>query len=1049
MNDLTTTTQVNLENRFKNVWQFLKTTRFKSPFHKQPKALIKLPWYLLIGPSGAGKTQLIQQAGLKLIPAAHLATAPQDESADNKHGNFWFSENATIIDIPGTHFTTIDHPEGQSFFAFLKKYLRRKPLAGILMTINLAEWAIQTKKQQQTFITQVKKSLHTITQALHIQACPLYFIFTHVDCIHGFNEFFAELGHEEREQPWGITFTPQTTNNVTATFKTHYDRLLKRLHERVIWRLQHERNAEKHSKIQGFPLQMELLKESIANCLYQCSDLLVPHGVLSCAGIYFVSNLQTGMVVDTLQKQYLSHALAPTTPQLVTQHQATQAYFSHRLFKKIIFDHPFQIGTQTSQHFRREIYWAITGVVIVSTLFLGWSFNTKTAELHKAEIALAEYREAIQKVPVQDHDLNHNLAPLQYLKTAANYLQQAHLPWLMLQGLRQPHLETITANTYQSELNLRFLPSIGASLEQLLSSNTDPTVVYGALKVYLMLGTPQHYDPVFIQNWLQNYWQESFKQNPTAQQQLKTHLTALLAKPILPLTLNTERITQARHTLNNAQPTQLTYAILKNAATYTFFNPLLMQNNDRQSNDKKWYSAIFANVEQIGIASMYTRNQFQDIYFHKIKAAADLALQGDWVIGKKNGGNTNTDEELVKAVQIFYLKNYAYQWQVFLNNLQITNFKNITAFHQVIDALLQQPSPLNHLLTIVANNTSLSYLLPANQTFPTTDLKAIQTYLVTPFNELQHFASNTQPTLNALNALKNFMHDLDDATAFKVAKQKFTSITQNGDAIDQLLTQAQNTPPLVQNWLTHLADNSWHTILQMTKNHLNTAWKKEVLEEYQANIQNRYPIFKDAQTDITLANFVHFFGPTGTVHNYFVTYLAPFVDTNTPTWQWRISHNGKLSTNNDFLLQLERAAIIKTMFFNNQQFQVNFALRLQSLAPEAKQFEFVLNEQSFTDKKWDKTKHNFTWPNLGKTQTTSLTFTNNANEKKTLAFNGTWGLLKLLDKSLVNAEEESDQHFEITFNVNGLSARYDLTANTVVNPFMPNIINAFRCPVDF
>lgn len=1064
MDNPTKFTAASLENRFKNAWQFLKETQVIQHLQKTPKTLNKLPWYLLIGASGSGKTQLVRQAELKLMTADHLATNPRDESEDNKHCNFWFSDEATIIDVPGNYIDTTIEADSTLFLTILKKYTSRKPLAGILVAINLAEWAIKTKAKQQQFSQQLKQTLQLVAAKLNA-SCPLYLIFTHIDCINGFNEFFAELGYEEREQPWGVTLNANATSNLATLFKTNYDRLLKRLHERVIWRLQHERNAERRAKIQGFPLQMESLREGIANCLYQLSDIFVPHGTLTCEGIYFVSNLQNGTIIDCLHKSHNSSSALVATPTdnltTLASHQSTSAYFSHRLFKKIIFDHPFVAQAKPFITLTRQAYWAIAGLVLLSIIIMAFAFSSKTKELNNAQIALAEYRESIQNVSVQDHDLNHNLIPLKHLQDAVKSLRRSHLPWLMAQGLRQPKLQTLAENTYQSELNIRFLPSLGTTLEQTLATSTDPHVVYGALKVYLMLGTPAHYDHAFIQTWLNNYWQESLKRNPALQTQLNEHLTALLTKPIVPLTLNQAAITQARNTLNNTDPVQLAYAILKNHTAYTLFNPLLAQEKDSAA-----YKEIFPNLEHVmGIASIYTANQFQTIYFHQIKDACEFATQGDWVIGKKThaGANVNLSEDLIKSVQTLYLKNYAYQWQTFLNSLQIPAKQDLKQLRNTLNNLSGRQSPLIDILKIVANNTALIHLLPPNQPFPTVDFRNIQANLVAPFNDLNHFTtvvegektSGLNQTLVALHTLQDYTDEVANAhnsgqAAFKLAKRKFTSITQDNDAIDLLLNQAQTTPQPIQSWLNTLANNSWYYVLQETEKYLTAAWQTDVVTEYNAQINNHYPIFKNAKTDMTLEQFTHFFGPTGTIHNYFVTYLAPFVDTSTPTWQWRTSHDGKIGLNNNFLMQLERAAIIKTMFFDNkQQLQVNFSLRLQSLGPEVKQFEFKLNDQNFADKKWNKVRHAFTWPALNASQMASITFTDSDSEKHTLAFTGPWALFKILDKSSVNADEESDRRFKVTFDLNGLSARYDLVANDIINPFMPNIISEFRCPTTF
>lgn len=1050
-----------LETRLKSAWHFLQHTHTTAYLSQKQITLDKLPWYLLIGPAQSGKTQLIKQAGIKLIAANHLATDPRDEGEGNKHCNFWFSDEATFIDTPGNYFEINTNQNeltaNQQFLNLLKKYTTRKPLSGIVVVIDLVTWSTKNKTGQQKFAEQLKQNLLNISQTLKAR-CPVYLVFTHVDCIKGFSEFFAELGQEEREQPWGITFSEQIN---PSNFKNYYDRLLKRLHERVIWRMQHERNADRRINIQSFPTRMETLKEGLANTIYQLSDVFTPHGTLSFEGIYFVSNLQTGNIIDNLHKAEKSNALTAKSQEnlatLKTQ-QITSAYFSHRLFKKIILDHQFlpqqpQLEITISRH----AYWIAAGLVLLSGIFFTYSYFAKTSSLGKAQVALAEYREAIQNVSIHDRDLNRNLSALKHLQDASNLLHQAHLPWLLAQGFHLPSLQASTDNIYHTELNARFLPSLASELEQTLATNQDPNILYNTLKVYLMLGMAEHFDKTFVQNWLSAYWQQNFKHDPLLQQQLNAHLSVLLANPIAPIALNQTAIARARNTLNNTNPTQLAFAILKNQMVQTQFNPLLANQSD-----KNIYKEIFPGLEKNpGIASIYTANQFQTIYFQQIKRACEIASQGDWVTGQKNASSADSDE-LIRSVQIIYLKNYALTWQTFLNSLQIAAPTDGKQLLSLLDTLLGRHSPLISVLKIVSNNTELTHLLPADKTFPKADLNNIQMYLVTPFADLDDFmhaadnknSSGLDHILVTVKSLYNFLDNIVSAknskkAAYELAKQKFTSISQKSDPIDDISAQAETLPQPIQSWVHQIAINSWKYILHETGNYFADAWQAEVIPEYNAKINNRYPIFKNASTDMTLSQFTHFFGPGGTINNYFKNYLAPFVDVTKPAWEWRISHEGKIDLSNNFLMQLERSAIIKIMFFNSDaELQVNFALRPISFGPAVKEFQFVMGTQNFTDKRWSKTKHTLNWPANEKTAITSVTFTDADSQKHNMSFIGPWGLFRLLDKNQINPQEESDRRFQITFDVNGQSTKYELIPNNIINPFMPNIITEFRCPVN-
>ena len=72
---------------------------------------------------------------------------------------------------------------------------------------------------------------------------PVYVLFTKADLIAGFVEFFDNLGREEREQVWGITFPlddGRTRPARSPGFGREFDALLERLNDRMLERVHQE-----------------------------------------------------------------------------------------------------------------------------------------------------------------------------------------------------------------------------------------------------------------------------------------------------------------------------------------------------------------------------------------------------------------------------------------------------------------------------------------------------------------------------------------------------------------------------------------------------------------------------------------------------------------------------------------------------------------------------------------------------------------------------------------------------------------------------------------
>ncbi|WP_350588625.1 type VI secretion system protein, partial [Psychrobacter sp. 78a-MNA-CIBAN-0178] len=63
----------------------------------------------------------------------------------------------------------------------------------------------QTKTERNLHARAIKQRLQELQSQLGM-TFPVYVIFSKVDLIEGFREFFGELTEEECEQVWGVTF---------------------------------------------------------------------------------------------------------------------------------------------------------------------------------------------------------------------------------------------------------------------------------------------------------------------------------------------------------------------------------------------------------------------------------------------------------------------------------------------------------------------------------------------------------------------------------------------------------------------------------------------------------------------------------------------------------------------------------------------------------------------------------------------------------------------------------------------------------------------------
>ena len=173
------------------------------------KSLYELPWYVMIGPPGAGKTTAIINSGLNFPLAKTTGKASIGGVGGTRNCDWWFTNNAVLIDTAG-RYTTQDSDESEDnagwygFLKLLKKHRTRQPINGAVLAVSLSDLSLQDETTQKSHATAIRRRLHELREKLGVRF-PVYVLFTKSDLIAGFSEFYDNLGKEEREQVWGFT----------------------------------------------------------------------------------------------------------------------------------------------------------------------------------------------------------------------------------------------------------------------------------------------------------------------------------------------------------------------------------------------------------------------------------------------------------------------------------------------------------------------------------------------------------------------------------------------------------------------------------------------------------------------------------------------------------------------------------------------------------------------------------------------------------------------------------------------------------------------------
>jgi type VI secretion system protein ImpL len=138
--------------------------------------LYEQPWYVIIGPPGAGKTTALLNAGLKFPLAAEMGQGAVAGAGGTRMCDWWFTDEAVMIDTAGRYTTqdsdaNVDKAGWDAFLDLLKKNRPRQPLNGVLVAIGVPEIATAPAPERQAHARAIRRRVKELTDRLGVPSC--------------------------------------------------------------------------------------------------------------------------------------------------------------------------------------------------------------------------------------------------------------------------------------------------------------------------------------------------------------------------------------------------------------------------------------------------------------------------------------------------------------------------------------------------------------------------------------------------------------------------------------------------------------------------------------------------------------------------------------------------------------------------------------------------------------------------------------------------------------------------------------------------------------
>jgi type VI secretion system protein ImpL len=1089
--------------RLREALDTLKRSRFGKAAGR--RWLYQLPWYVLIGPPGSGKTTALVNSGLNFPLSGKYGRRGIGGVGGTRSCDWWFTDEAVLIDTAGRYTSQDSAPEADQaawigFLRLLKKYRRRQPLNGIVVAIGTGELIASSDTERHTHAQRIRQRVAEIYTELGLRL-PVYVLFTKADLIAGFIEFFDDLGREGRESVWGLTFDytdPEPEDGTLPQYGAEFDALIGRLNERLLERLQQESDLERRALVFGFPQQVASLRDLSELFLQEAFQANAFEQPVLLRGVYFASSTQVGAPFDRVM-QVMSSMFGIRPDPAMSAVANARSFFLTRLLREVVFGEAALVGADPrAERRRRRIALGVRAVAVAAVLgggcAFGASFLANRMLVTKVEAATADFTasaNALQPERVDDADLRKVVPLLDRLRDLADGTTGPNPPRLLLASLGLSQLEKLRSQevvAYRKALGDLLLPRLILRLETQLAQHIDDVdFVQAALKVYLMLGRQGPLDRDLVTRWLTLDWQAVYLTDVALRSDLDGHLRTLLAGPFPSIVLNGDIVGRARNTMRLVPPAQLVYAGITTS-------PAARSLPEWRISDAAGPSAGMAFIRRSGqkltasIPGLYTADGFWKVFLPELPEAARQATYDAWVLGSGGGGNDPTTNPAAVERQVtgLYLQDFAQHWDRLIGDVSIARVGDLQGALRLLDVLSSPSSPIRLLVVAASNATNLSHppsnsgpsaaasegsvsaaseqdhlrrLLGTPAPDPDSPAGIAAAFAETHFQDLHALAAvppNSAPNAplpidDVIGNLGRLYHSISDAA------DQPTPMPGGGaaSAADRIQAGAERLPQPVQGWVLGVTRTSASMSLDGQRDKLVALWESSDGPTCRAAITNHYPFEAGATQDISLGDFARLFGRGGAFDSFFNDNLRALVDTSHHPWRWRPVGSEKLDLGAEPLRSFELAAAIRDRYFIGATPTIGFTVTPVTLDGDALSVTLTSDGQSVTyNRGGSATPVRLQWPGPGGSTGANVTFAPNksgagsarqASVPIQISASGPWALFHLLDLGQLHGQGSPDD-FTLSFAAGGRRVRFDLQAESTVNPLAGDLATEFRCP---